>query len=120
MIFKLIFIFLFIASCNNSTGFKSEPKSLNPKKIGLEQRGVTLNFHNINKINTASLPKFTDIKKKENKKLIKLMEENKYYYSIGAGDVINIAITDIEDIDGSYYVPDGGTWHPYWNALLPH
>ena len=114
MSLRLILIFLFITSCTNSTGFKSEPKSNNPKNIGLEQRGVTLNFHNINKINTASLPKFADIKKKENKKLIKLMKENKYYYSIGAGDVINIAITDIEDIDGSYTIsPNGDVTIPY-------
>ena len=114
MSLRFILLFLFISSCTNSTGFKSEPKSLNPKKIGLEQRGVTLNFHHINKINTASLPKFADIKKKENKKLIKLMKENKYYYSIGAGDVINIAITDIEDIDGSYTIsPNGDVTIPY-------
>ncbi len=60
------FLFLvFLSSCTNSTGFKSEPKSINPKKIGLEQRGVTLKFHNLNKINSASLPKFEDIKKKK-------------------------------------------------------
>ena len=62
---KIIFIFLFIVGCSNSTGFKGEPKGSNPKKIGLEQKGVTLNFHNLNKINTASLPKFEDIKKKK-------------------------------------------------------
>ena len=65
MFLRIILIFLFISACTNSTGFKSEPKSNNPKNIGLEQRGVTLNFHNINKINTASLPKFADIKKKK-------------------------------------------------------
>ena len=104
MCFRFILIFLFVASCTNSTGFKSEPKSSNPKKIGLERNGVTLRFHNLNKINTASLPKFEEIKKNIDKKLFKLIKENKYYYSIGPGDVINIAITDIDDIDGSYTI----------------
>ena len=101
MIFRFFVILLFLSSCTNSTGFKSEPKGTDPKKIGLEQRGVTLKFHNLNKMNTVLLPKFEDIKKRKDKKLTGLIKENKYYYSIGSGDVINIAITDIEDIDGS-------------------
>ena len=61
-------IHLFLKSVNNSPGkirpfSKSEPKGINPKKIGLEQTGVTLKFYNLNKINTASLPKFEEIKK---------------------------------------------------------
>ena len=63
MCFRFILIFLFVANCTNSTGFKSEPKSSNPKKIGIKQRGVALKFYDLNKINTASLPKFEDIKK---------------------------------------------------------
>ena len=70
MYFRAIFIFLFICGCTNSTGFKGEPKNNDPKKIGLEERGVTLKFHNLNKINTASLPKFEDIKKKRIKNLL--------------------------------------------------
>ena len=82
MFFRFALIFLFTASCTNSTGFKSEPKGTNPTKIGIEQTGVTLKFHNLNKINTASLPKFEDIKRKEDKKLKELMKENKYLYTI--------------------------------------
>lgn len=116
---KLILIFLFISSCTNSTGFKGEPQSTNPKKIGLEQRGVTLKFHNLNKINTSSLPKFEDIKKDKDKKLTKLMEENKYYYSIGPGDVINVSITDVQDIDGSYTIsPNGDVTIPYVGQVV--
>ena len=116
---RIILVFILVTSCTNSTGFKSEPKSNNPKKIGLEQNGVTLKFHNLNKINTASLPKFEDIKKKKDKKLIGLIQENKYYYSIGSGDVINIAITDIDDIDGSYTIsPNGDVTIPYVGQVV--
>ena len=116
---KTILIFLFLVGCTNSTGFKSEPRSTNPKKIGLEQNGVTLKFHNLNKINTASLPKFEEIKKNIDKKIVKLIEENKYYYSIGSGDVINIAITDIDDIDGSYTIsPNGDVTIPYVGQVV--
>ena len=65
MFFRFFIILLFLSSCINSTGFKGEPKNKNPKKIGINQTGVTLKFHNLNKINTASLPKFADIKKKK-------------------------------------------------------
>ena len=120
-IYKLILLisFILISACSNSTGFKSEPRSTNPKKIGLEQNGVTLKFHNLNKINTASLPKFEEIKKNIDKKIVKLVKENKYYYSIGSGDVINIAITDIEDIDGSYTIsPNGDVTIPYVGQVV--
>ena len=116
---RLILIFLFISSCTNSTGFKSEPKGKNPKNIGLEQTGVSLNFFNLNKINTSSLPRFEEIKKKKDHKLTDLIKQNKYYYSIGAGDVINISITDIDDIDGSYTIsPNGDVTIPYVGQVV--
>ena len=76
---RVIFFFLLISSCTNSTGFKSEPKGSDPKKMGIKQRGVALKFYDLNKINTASLPKFEDIQKKQDKKLTQLIGENKYY-----------------------------------------
>jgi len=119
MFLRIILFFLFISACTNSTGFKSEPVGNKPKDIGLGQTGVELYFHDINKINNASLPRFEDIKKKKDTKLTELMSDNKYYYSIGAGDVINIAITDIDDIDGSYTVsPAGDVTIPYVGQVV--
>ena len=128
MSLRLILIFLLISGCTNSTGFKSEPKSgknvsirgfNKPKVGGLERNGVALKFYNINKMNTALLPRFDDIKKKKDKNLSKLMKDNKYYYSIGSGDVINIAITDLDDIDGSYTIsPDGDVTIPYVGQVM--
>ena len=47
------------------------------------------------------------------------MKDNKYYYSIGSGDVINIAITDLDDIDGSYTIsPDGDVTIPYVGQVM--
>ena len=127
MSFKLILIFLLVVGCSNSTGFKSEPKPNNSLSIrgfkskvgGLERNGVALKFYNINKMNTALLPRFDDIKKKKDKNLSKLMKDNKYYYSIGSGDVINIAITDIDDIDGTYTIsPAGDVTIPYVGQVM--
>ncbi len=116
---RFLLIFLVLFGCSLSPGFKKEPTSKNPKKMGLEQNGVSLVFHNLNKMNVASLPKVGDIKKKSQKKLNKLIKNDKYYYSIGSGDIINISITDIEDIDGSYTVsPSGDVTIPYVGQVL--
>ena len=119
-VYKLILLLLFLSGCLNSTGFKSEPKRGFKSKVGgLERNGVALKFYNINKMNTALLPRFDDIKKKKDKNLSKLMKDNKYYYSIGAGDVINISITDIDDIDGSYTIsPTGDVTIPYVGQVV--
>jgi protein involved in polysaccharide export with SLBB domain len=119
MNFRFLIIFLILSACNNSTGFKEEPTGKNAKKIGLERNGVTLKFYNINKINTSILPKVEQVKKKTDKKFNELIKDNKYYYSLGAGDVINIAITDVDDINGSYTVsPVGDVTIPYAGQVM--
>ena len=89
MLFRYLIIFFLIVGCSLSPGFKKEPTSKNPRKMGLEQTGVSLMFYNLNKINTASFPKFEDLKKKTKEKLKKLSDDDKYYYTLGYGDVIN-------------------------------
>ena len=119
MIFRYLLVLFIISSCALSPGFKEEPTSKNPQNIGLERNGVSLVFHNLNKMNIASLPKVEEVQKKSQKKLSKLIKNDKYYYSIGSGDVINISITDIEDIDGSYTVsPNGDVTIPYVGQVL--
>ncbi len=117
--FVLLSFFIIISACTNSTGFKQEPTSKDAKKLGLEQNGVTLEFYNINKINTSALPRITQIKKQTDQKLTELIKNNKYYYSLGAGDVINIEITDVEDIKGSYTIsPNGDVTLPYAGQVM--
>jgi protein involved in polysaccharide export with SLBB domain len=117
--FVILLIFIITSACINSTGFKEEPISKDAKKLGLEQNGVTLKFYNLNKINTSALPRIEQIKKKTDQKLAELIKDNKYYYSLGAGDVINIAITDVEDINGSYTVsPSGDVTIPYVGQVV--
>ena len=119
MSLRFLILFFIISSCGLSPGFQQEPTSKNPNKIGLEQNGVSLMFYNLNKMNIATLPKVEDVQKKSQKKLNKLIENDKYYYSIGSGDIINIAITEIEDIDGSYTVsPNGDVTIPYVGQVL--
>tara|TARA_B110000196_G_scaffold297032_1_gene287813 strand:- start:570 stop:1670 length:1101 start_codon:yes stop_codon:yes gene_type:complete len=119
MFFRFVLVFIIITSCGLSTGFQKEPLSKNPKEIGLEQNGVTLKFYDLNKMNASSLPRIEDVQKKSQKKLDKLIENNKYYYSLGAGDIINIAITDIDDINGSYTIsPQGDVTIPYAGQVL--
>ena len=63
MTLRFLLLFFLISACALSPGFKKEPSSKDPRKIGLKQNGVTLMFHNINKMNTAALPRVEDLKK---------------------------------------------------------
>ena len=92
MALRFLLFFFIISACGLSPGFKKEPTSKNPKNMGLEQTGVSLRFYNLNKINTASFPKFDDLKKKAKEKLNKLSDDDKYYYTLGYGDAINYKI----------------------------
>ena len=60
------------------------------------------------------------IYKKNQKKIKKISKlDDKYYYTLGYGDVINISLTDIEDIDGSYTIsPDGSVTIPYVGQVV--
>jgi len=119
MALRFLLFFFIISACGLSPGFQKEPTSKNLKKIGLERNGVTLHFYNLNKMNIASLPKAEDVQKKSQKKLNQLIKNDKYIYSIGSGDIINISITDITDIDGSYTVsPNGDVTIPYVGQVL--
>ena len=120
MYLRFLLLFLFISSCGLSPGFQKEPSINDAKNLGLKGNGVTLNFYDINKINVAALPKIDDIRKKSQKDLEELIiEDNEYEYTLGAGDVINISITDVEDIDGSYTVsPNGDVTIPYVGQVL--
>ena len=68
MFLRFVLIFIIISSCALSPGFKKEPSSKNPKKMGLKQNGVSLTFYNLNKMNASSLPRIKDIKKNRKKK----------------------------------------------------
>jgi polysaccharide export outer membrane protein len=119
MFLRIALLFIIITSCGLSPGFKKEPTSKNPKKIGLEQTGVSLMFYDLNKINAAGLPRIEDLKKKAEDKLKELSADDKYYYTLGYGDVINISLTDIEDINGSYTIsPDGSVTIPYVGQVV--
>ena len=118
-ILRLLSFTILITSCALSSGFKKEPSSKNPKRMGLKQNGVTLMFHNLNKMNPDVLPRIEDIQKKSKENLKELLSDDTYYYTLGYGDIINIALTDIEDIDGSYTIsPDGSVTIPYVGQVV--
>ena len=114
MILRFLLLFFVITACGLSPGFKQEPSSKNPKRIGLKQSGVSLMFYNLNKMNPSVLPKIEDVRKKSQNKLEKLLSDDTYYYTLGYGDVINISLTDIDDINGSY------TISPYGSVTIPY
>ena len=111
---------------NKQVTSKTDTKNIGPyqifpnlARIGLEQNGVSLMFYDLNKINTAGLPRIEDLKKKSNEKLKELSNDDKYYYTLGFGDIINISLTDIDDINGSYTIsPDGSVTIPYVGQVV--
>ena len=117
---RFVLLFLIATSCGLSPGFQLEPKTdKKAKSLGLNRNGVTLHFFDINKMNLDALPKIEDIKKKTKKELSELTKDDNYNYTLGAGDVINISITDNEDINGSYTVsPQGDVTIPYVGQVL--
>ena len=59
------------------------------------------------------------ILKKKDKNLSKLVKNNKYYYSIGFGDFINIGNTDLDGIEVSYIIsPDGNVTISYIGQVM--
>ena len=59
------------------------------------------------------------MQKKSEDKLKELLAQDTYNYTLGYGDVINISLTDIEDIDGSYTIsPDGSVTIPYVGQVI--
>ena len=105
---RFILIFILISACTFSPGFKKEPSSKNPKKIGLKQNGVTLSFHNINKMNPSVLPRIADIQKKSEEDL---KDPRFLYYGVlsdsgnieshhRTGLVGDVAASDFEDLSG--------------------
>jgi len=117
---RIILVFFIVSSCGFSPGFQQEPKiDKNAKSLGLKRNGVTLHFYDINKMNLDALPRIEDIKNKTRKDLGELTKDDNYNYTIGPGDVINISITDNEDINGSYTVsPQGDVTIPYVGQVL--
>ena len=80
MALRFVLLFFLISACALSPGFKKEPSSKNPKRMGLEQNGVTLMFYNINKMNPDVLPRIEDIKKSnKNLKIIKKFIQQFYF-----------------------------------------
>ena len=73
MALRFILIFFLISSCALSPGFKKEPSSKIPKRMGLGQNGVSLMFHNINKMNLGALPRIEEMQKKSKDQLEELI-----------------------------------------------
>ena len=104
MIFRLLLFFFIVSACGIAPGFKEEPSSKNPKKMGLEQNGVTLMFYDLNKMDPAVLPRIEEIKKKSKDKfneanvhsrvfmkdLINLLDDYSLYRIMPGGKILEL------------------------------
>ena len=97
---KLSILFLtlsFIQSCALSPGMA-------PTDITDEEffNNLELTFHKIEEVNFEDLPNQSEKYKKDVKNLQELVQENRYRYILGSGDIINVKLVDNDEINSDF------------------
>ena len=126
-IFNLILILIFLCGCNPekmaaktfieqsvSTGISKEPKPRNASKKKFENytiNDVEIKLININKLTESKINYYNNKKIESLDHKIKKYSDiydYKYEYVLGASDVVNINLTDTDDIDNTYKIDENG------------
>ncbi len=126
-IFNLILILIFLCGCNPermaaktiieqsvSTGISKEPKPRKTSKKKLENytiNDVDIKLININKLTESKINYYNNKKIDSLDHKIKKYSDiydYKYEYVLGASDVVNINLTDTDDIDNTYKIDENG------------
>ena len=126
-IFNLILILIFLCGCNPermaaktiieqsvSTGISKEPKPRKASKKKLENytiNDVDIKLININKLTESKINYYNNKKIDSLDHKIKKYSDiydYKYEYVLGASDVVNINLTDTDDIDNTYKIDENG------------
>lgn len=109
----IFLVLIFIQSCAFSPGMKP----INPYSNIYDN--LDLKFHNLEKIDLSLLPSQSEKNQIDESNLEKIVQNNFYRYLIGKGDVLNISVTDVDDIKGEFKVAEDGTINlPYVGKLL--
>ena len=109
----ILLLTFFIQSCSLSPGMT--PINVNSNF----DENLDLKFYNLENIDLELLPSQSDKNLIDESNLNTLVQNNFYRYIIGKGDVLNISVTDVEDIKGEFKVSEDGTINlPYVGKLL--
>jgi len=113
---KLLFLLtisLALQSCALSPGMSPNINASNPFN------NLELNFHNIAEIDLSLLPTHSEKFKKDGLDLENLIKENSYRYLLGPGDIINVEVVDIEEVNGEFTIDaEGFISLPYAGKVL--
>ena len=121
-IFNFILIIVFLCSCTAqkiiessiSTGITKHPKprSASDKNYGnYSINDVEVNLINVNKLNDSQIEYYNNKKIDTLDHTIKKFSniyDYKYEYVLGPSDVINVNLTDTDDIDDTYKIDESG------------
>tara|TARA_B100000579_G_scaffold434039_1_gene454016 strand:+ start:2389 stop:3537 length:1149 start_codon:yes stop_codon:yes gene_type:complete len=126
-IFSFIFILIFLYGCNAekmaaksiiessiSTGISKNPKSRSASKKNYEDYNIDDVQIKLIKINKLTDKKIDHYNKKKLETLDHTVKKHsniydyKYEYVLGPSDIINVNLTDTDDIDDSYKIDENG------------
>ncbi len=115
LITLLVLILFFLNNCTTLPGINKSPKKkLSNKKLQISEysiNDVKINIFKINKLSNSEIIKFnknlfTDLSDKIED--YKEIYNYNYEYVLGPSDIININLTDTDDLDGSYKIDQNG------------
>ena len=101
--FSLLILFFLNISCSFSPGMS--PTSMESSDI---YENLDLNFYNIEDIDLSSLPSHEQKYRENENNLSEVILNNEYRYLIGSGDLLEIKVTDIDEINGEFLVDSQG------------
>ena len=110
----LFFTLSFLQSCALSPGMA-------PTDITDEEffNNLELTFHKIEEVNFEDLPNQSEKYKKDVKNLQELVQDNRYRYILGSGDIINVNLVDNDEINGDFTIDaEGYISLPYADKIL--
>lgn len=108
-------LFFYLGSCAFSPGMSPKITKDNNEYIN----NIKLNHYTLETIDFSLLPNQKDYSKKNSKMLEEITNDNFYRYLLGIGDLVNIKVTDVDEIQGDFIIGEDGSVNlPYVGKVI--
>ena len=115
IVIQLILVLFFVNSCTTLPGINENPRKKKPnKKLEISEysiEDVKMNLIKINKLSDEQIVGYSKDKYKnldyEIRDYLEIYDY-RYEYILGSSDIININLTDTNDLDGTYQIDENG------------